>query len=219
VALFHYKERLQLTNGGKPLLLVTPADAWMAMRIFGQDMVLSALNLRDRDLVILNFLRNDMKEALSKSEIQMKLRDSGMNVTERDVTTSLDGMFNKGYVKKDESTNPYLWSATPFAKQVSADVKLDWSEVVEDTKKTAELSLGEDDAEEYIERFCGGDGLMVRNPFSGETVDIREANELEEVVEQKMGVEKEVIEQEGIEADEDEEPTGQQPLSGEIGGD
>lgn len=222
VTLFHFRERLQLTNDGTPILLVTPADAWIAMRVFGQDMVLSALNLRDRDLDILRFLRDDMQSGMSKAEVHMELRETGKNVSERDVSTSLKGMLNKGYVKKDQSTNPVMWSATPFASQVSANVKLDWAEVIEDTKDTVREALDPEDAEEYIERFCEGNGVMVRSPFTGDVVDITEENELEEVIEERLKTEEKVMESTGFgeeerEEEDETEQEGQQALGGEIG--
>ena len=215
ITLFHYRERMQIMEEGKALLLVTPADVWLAMRIFGQDMVLSALNLRDRDLLILNLLRVDMKTALSQSEIQMALREEGLNCSDRDVAKSLKGMLNKGYVKKDQSQSPVVWSATPFANQVSADVRLDWETVVEDTEEIARKTLSESDAEEYIERFCRGDGLLVRSPFSGEVVNITESNDLEEIIDDKMEIENEIIDK--TQLGNEPEEAGQASLGGVLG--
>lgn len=196
ITLFHHKERMKITSkDGKPLMLVSPTDAYLAMRVFGQDMVLSALNLRTRDLKTLDFLRSDMQEGMSKSEIQQELRAEGLNVTERDVQTSLDGMLNKGYVRKDQSTNPVMWSATPFASQVSADVSMDWEEIVSDTQEVANKALPDDDAQEYIERFCKGDGLLCRDPFKGSMVNITESNELEAEVEERMEMESDSLDQ------------------------
>jgi hypothetical protein len=194
VALFHHRERMKtMDDNGNALLLVTPKDAWLAMRIFGQDMVMSALNLRDRDLTVLRMMREDMSRGWSKAGILQELHDVGLNVTDRDVAKSLKGMLNKGYVRKDQTQTPVLWSATSFASHATVDVKMDWEEVIEDTKESARSALGESTAEEYIERFCEGDGLFVRNPFDGKTVDITESTELEDMVERRMEVEEDVL--------------------------
>ena len=229
VTLFHYKDRMTWLDDGAPKLLVTPKDAWLAMRIFGEDMILSALNLRDRDLIILHMLRKNMQNGASKAELQMELRDAGMNVTERDVNTSLKGMLNKSYVKKDQSTSPILWSATPFADVIEVDVQLDWSEVVEDTKATVRESLPDDKAEKYVERFCEGDGLFARHPITGEKMNVTEFEGLESAVEEKVEVEGDLFDSTGYGADsqdddeeevkgeaEDEQNT-QGTLGGEIG--
>ncbi len=158
-------------------------------------MVLSALNLRTRDLVILRYLRDDMQSGMSKAEIQMKLREAGMNVTERDVQTSLDGMLNKGYVRKDQSQSPVMWSATPFAGQVSADVSMNWTEVVEDTKEVAKQALDVDEADEYIDRFCRGDGLRCSDPFTGKVIDIEESSELKDEIDRRIEIEEGTLRQ------------------------
>lgn len=206
VTLFHHKDRMTVIDDGAPTLLVTPKDAWLAMRVFGEDMILSALNLRDRDLILLHLLRKDMQNGASKAELQMELRDAGMNVTERDIKTSLKGMLNKGYVKKDQSTSPILWSATPFADVIDVDVQLDWQEIVDDTKETAREALRDDRAEKYIERFCEGDGLYARHPLTGERMDITEFEGLESAVEEKIDIEGELFENTGLGEDDDDEP-------------
>lgn len=209
VALFHHEERMKYFDDGSPMMLVTPADAWLTMRIFGQEMILSSLNLRDRDLAILQFLRNNMRQAYSKSDVQQELRKSGLNVTDRDVAKSLRGMKNKGYVRKDDSQSPVLWSATEFANQVDTGVKLDWGEIVEDTAEVVEEILDTNDADEYIDRFCDGGGLEVRDPIEGDVVDITEANVLEREVEERVEVEEEVFE-------EDSEPDNIESIKGEL---
>lgn len=214
ITLFHHKDRMKTVTGGDARLYVTPKDVWLAMRIFGQDMVLSALNLRDRDMTMIRMLREDMSRGWTKSGLHQELREVGLNVTERDVEKSLNGMINKGYVRKDQSQSPVIWSATPFAKHATMDVQMDWDEIVEDTKATAREALDDDVAEEYIERFCEGDGLIVRNPFDGRSVDITETSDLEDMVESRMEIEEEVLEGATEGGDEEEEP--EQDLGGII---
>jgi hypothetical protein len=226
VTMFHHADRMKYpTDSGRMVMPVTPADAWLTMRVFGQEMILSSLNLRDRDLAILRFLREDMSQAYSKSELQQKLRSAGLNVTDRDVATSLKGMKNKGYVRKDDSQSPILWSATPFASQVDAGINLDWSEMVEDTVDVAYKTFDDSIADEYVERFCEKGGLEVRDPLNGDVVDITEASVLKEEVEDRIEVEEEIIEEETVEASEggsDEpdpsecEPEGQADLGGVV---
>ena len=188
VALFHYQERLEVPNKilgdvaqGTVTMLVTPADAWMSMRIFGEKMVLSALNLRDKDFVLLDILRNRSGEAFTADELQMSMRERGFNITTPDVRSAMDSMQYKGYVRPDKDGARVTYTAAEFASKARRYVDLDWSQVVEDTMETAKEALPGRIADQYIERHCEGDGLLVTHPFTGEMVNLTEqtANELE----------------------------------------
>lgn len=193
VALFHYRDRMEETIDGIPTLLVTPADAWYAMRIFGEKMVLSALNLRDQDLAVLDLLRNESDTGRSADEIQMELKHRGLNITDRDVNRALSNMKTKGYVRKDQTQSPVLWSPTPFAFEVSHDINIDWSQIVQETKFTAREALPGGIADDYISNYCQGEGLIVTHPFTGETLNITEfKDELEEKVEAQAQKEDEI---------------------------
>jgi hypothetical protein len=196
-------------------LLITPKDAWMAMRIFGEKMVLSALNLRDEDFEILEVLREDLRNdggGLSKAEVQMEMRDRGFNITNSDVARALDNMLTKGYVRKDQGGSPVLWSAAPFAKEATRNVNMNWKEIVEDTKETARASLPDGVADEYIENHCQGEGLIATHPFTGETINITESNELEEKVEEREEQEADVF-SEGLYGESTSEDDGEEAES------
>ena len=195
ITMFHYEDRMEVSledRSENVSLLVTPADVWYGMRIFGEQMVLSALNLRDEDFAMLNLIR-DSDDGMTKAEVQMDMRDEGWNITNRDVSSALNNMLTKGYVRKDQSQNPILWDKTPFAKNASRNVKMDWEELVEDTKEIANKTLPPDVAEEYIERYCQGDGLFVTHPFEGERLNMTKQNLLEEKVEEQEEKEEEDV--------------------------
>jgi hypothetical protein len=193
VALFHFDERMQepkkdLNPPGQDnmvTLLVTPEDAWYAMRIFGEKMILSALNLREKDFELLNVLRENMGETYTVDELMMGMRDRGYNITSSDVRSSMENMLYKGYVRKGQDSNRVEYSASPFAAQVSRNVELDWPTVIEDTREVAQEALPGSVADEYIDHYLEGDGLLVTHPFTGETINLaeQEANELEQEVE------------------------------------
>lgn len=187
ISMFHYEERMEVALDDRPeavSLLITPADVWYGMRIFGEQMILSALNLRDKDFAMLNLIRNT-DEGMSKAEVQMDMRDEGWNITNRDVSSALNNMLTKAYVRKDQSQTPVLWDSTPFGNKANREVSMDWSELVEDTKQIAYDNLPTDVAEEYVERFCEGDGLFVTHPFTGEKLNLTKQNTIEDKVEEK----------------------------------
>lgn len=195
ITMFHYEDRMEvsLPNRRESVsLLITPADVWYGMRIFGEEMILSALNLRDEDFAMLNLIR-DSDGGMTKAEVQMDMRDEGWNITNRDVSSALNNMLTKGYVRKDQSQNPILWDKTPFAQNATREVSMDWEELVEDTKQASKDNLPGDVADEYISRFCEGDGLFVTHPFNGEKLNITKQNLLEEKVEEQEQKEEEEV--------------------------
>lgn len=198
ITMFHYEDRMEVAMDSQPettTLLITPADVWYGMRIFGEEMVLSALNLRDKDFEMLDLIRTS-DDGMSAADLQMEMREEGFNITNRDVRNALENMLTKGYVRKDQNSTPILWDSAPFAAKATRDVSLDWSELVEDTKDTAQEALTGDVAEEYIDRFCSGDGLFVTHPFNGESLNITNQNILEEKVEEQSEAEDEVFDKE-----------------------
>jgi len=190
VTLFHYDDRLEVpkkalteqTARGMVTMLVTPADAWLAMRVFGEKMVLSALNLTDKDFELLEILRGRQNEALTADELQMEMRSRGYNITTPDVRRSMDNMQYKGYIRPNKDGSRVSYTAAEFANKARRYVDLDWAQVVETTRETAEETLPSPIDQQYIERFCEGDGLIVTHPFTGEAVNLTEqtANKLQE---------------------------------------
>jgi hypothetical protein len=223
VTLFNYDDREEVPkkvwndtrDKDMVTLLVTPADAWLAMRVFGEKMVLSALNLRDKDFHLMDILRENQGTGLSAAELQQEMRKRGWNITDNDVRSSMNNMLTKGYVRKDQSSTPVLYSASHFASQVSRDVDLDWPSIVEDTKTLVRDHYPSAVAEPYIESHCQGDGLLVTHPFEGHTVNLMEedANELEAKVEEQEQKESDTVFGDGIQTDDDDPDGGQGTLT------
>lgn len=217
VTLFHYDNRIEVPqkmwNGENRIendvtLLVTPADAWLGMRVFGEKMVLSALNLQDKDFALLDLLRSSYGQQFDVGTLQSKMRTKGWNITPSDVRSSLKNMMTKGYVRPDKSVTPHEWSASEFAKQVSREVNLDWPTIIEDTRDVVHEHYPTPVAMDYEQKFLEGEGLLVVHPFEGHTVNLEEeeANELEEKVEQQQEKEEEAFAG-GVYDDDDDDPT------------
>jgi Fe2+ or Zn2+ uptake regulation protein len=180
VALYHYAERAVYEDNGSRRMLVAPVDVWEAMTVLGNKMVMSALNLREEDRAILSLLR-ESKSNLSKAEIQQSLRTQGFNITDRDVRRSLDSMNSKGYVRVHQG-NPNEYSLNEFASVTQHEAGLDYQQVVDAASEKVYEVAPDPVADEYVDRFCQGDGLITTHPLTGEAVDITEANELDEMV-------------------------------------
>jgi len=195
IALFHHEDRMELLLNGEPTLLVAPADVWHGMRIFGEQMIMSALNLRELDRVMLRFLREE-KSALTVSKIQAAIRQegAGYNVSDRDVQSALKSMKNKAYVDVNQADNPQTWYATPFASVTDHPTAISYADLVKDTEDIAREVLDAGDAEEYISRYCRGDGLIVTDPINGESVNILEDDTFEQEIEEATSELDEVME-------------------------
>jgi len=198
VTLFKFNERMEVGSDKRDAavsLLSTPEDLWLAWRVFGEKMVLSALNLQDIDFKILELLRNS-GQALTVAEVQTEMRRNGHNLSEPQVRGSLDAMLDKGYVFKDNSGSRIKYQPSPFATgdTVSKDITIDFEAIVEQTKEDARYALEDDVAEEYISQYCEGDGLICTHPFEGHEVNIIE-QDLGDDIEAQAESESEVIEE------------------------
>lgn len=218
VTLFHYDDRIEVPqkmwDGDNRIdndvtLLVTPADAWLGMRIFGEKMVLSALNLQDKDFALLDLLRSSFGQQFDVGTLQSKMRAEGWNITPSDVRSSLKNMQTKGYVRPDKTVTPHEWAASEFAQQVSREVNLDWPTLVEDTRELVHEHYPTAVAMDYEQQFLEGDGLLVTHPFDGHTVNLseEEANVLEEKVEEAEERESEAFESGGFDRDDKNQGT------------
>ncbi len=181
ITMFNYGNRMQVRRNNLPTLLVTPADVWLGMRIFGEQMIMSSLNLRELDRVILRFLRKE-KSALTVSKIQAAIRQegAGYNISDRDVHSALKSMKNKAYVDVNQTANPQTWFATPFASVTEHPTAIDYGKLIDRTEELAREVLDAGDAEEYIALHCRGEGLIVTDPITGETVNIVEDTRFED---------------------------------------
>ena len=185
VTLYHHKDRMEIDTEYPQKLLVAPADGWMGFKIFGERIVMSALNLRDLDRVILNYLRSRQNQKYSAMDIQKATQERGHHVSVSDIRQSLENMIYKMYIERHEES-PVSYSASAFGQSVDVanQAKLDWSHVVEKAKEKAHDNLTPEQAEQYIQDHCQGDGLTVIHPISGDTVKIIEDTEFEEELEE-----------------------------------
>lgn len=177
VALWNHQSPDFFTPEGKPVILVRPEDAWLAMKVFGERMVMSALNVSTEDVAIIELLR-DRKAALSVSNIKQQLADPdggpGINIASKLVRKALDGLEDRGYVSKDSQSSPVTYRAGLFAPQIERSTKLDWNAVldqaIENVKKNP--NIPDDVAQSYIASHCTNP--VGTQPFTGEQIPIRD---------------------------------------------
>lgn len=201
VALYHYANRMTDEYGGERRLYVTPRDVWEAMTIIGNKMVMSALNLTREDRAILELLKNSTAD-LTKAEIQQSLRSQGFHVADDQVRSSLDSMREKGYVRvHQDATNTY--SFNEFGSVVYHDVGIDYGKLADYAAEEVYELASDDKADLYVDRFCGGEGMIATHPFTGRAVNIEEDDTLETMMEEGISGVEDVFE--GEEEPESEE--------------
>ena len=186
VALYHFSDRMIIEDEYPQKLLVAPVDAWHGFKIFGENLIMSALNLRELDKKILQFMRARPNQKWSAIESQSKMQEPeyGENRGISEIRTALEDMIEKLYVQRQDGP-PVEYTASSFGQSINVadQAKLDWSHVVEKTKEKARENLTEAQAEEYISNYCEGDGLIATHPITGETVNILEDTEFEDALE------------------------------------
>ena len=186
VTLIRHVNRMTVDTGRGYKMLTTPTDVWYTMKILGENMVMSALNLTDEDQAILRYLR-ESGSTPTKRDIQQDLRGAGYNIQSRDVERSLNSMTERGYVRvASDAGSANTYTLSEFASITTHQVGLDYSEVVEAAKEGIYMIDGipEEVADAYVERYCTGSGLFAIDPYTGEEVDITEDNGLQEAVDE-----------------------------------
>ncbi|OYR54983.1 helix-turn-helix transcriptional regulator [Halorubrum halodurans] len=186
VALIRHVNRFTVDTGRGYKMLATPADVWYTMKILGENMVMSALNLTDEDQAILRYLR-ETNETPTKRDIQQDLRGAGYNIQSRDVERSLKSMIERGYVRvASDAGTANTYTLSEFASITTHEVGLDYSEVVSAAKEGVYDIPGipEEVADAYVSRYCEGNGLFAIDPYTGEEVDITEDTGLQEAVDE-----------------------------------
>ncbi len=193
ITLFYHDRRMKLpgaiSDSGQAELYVAPADAFHGMKIFGENLVMSALNLKAIDKVMLKEMRNNPNTEYDVLDMVTILQAEGLNPNEDQVRNSLDAMFNKHYVRKfNEGAGRVSYACSMLGQEIALEGNeiLDWEQVVEDTKMIARETMSEERAEKYIKKFCEGDALEVEHPITGEEVNILEDNELNEAAEDSV---------------------------------
>lgn len=184
VTLIRHVNRFTVDTGRGLTMLTTPTDVWYTMKILGENMVMSALNLTDEDQAILRYLR-ESNETPTKRDIQQDLRGAGYNIQSRDVERSLKSMIERGYVRvASDGGNANTYTLSEFASITNHKVGLDYSVVVEAARDGVREIDGISDpvADAYIQRYCEGNGLFAIDPYTGEEIDITEDNGLQEAV-------------------------------------
>lgn len=191
ITLFHYYDRMKVVLDHKDYLLVTPVDMWYNDVIYRNILLDSSLKCGKIEQEILDIVGSSggVKQDDWGNKVKgLKISDIHTELLKRSYTPTIDSV-NKyctqltetGYLVRNEELRPYRFSLNPELHR-EYKVTINWEEVVEQCKKSVSKNFPEI-ADEYISRFCEGNGLIAVNPFTGEQVNILAKKEV--VVEKK----------------------------------
>ena len=213
VALINHVDRLTVDTGRGLKMLVTPTDVWYTMKILGENMVMSALNLTDEDQAVLRFLR-ESNETPSKRDIQQGLQKAGYSLAKKDVSRSLDSMIERMYVREQQGT-PNTYVLAEFATITNHRVGLDYQRVADACAEGVYNIPGVPEvvADAYVDRFTSGNGLFAIDPYSGEEVNITEDTSLQDSVDEATDDVADIFDEpffgDEDEGDENDQPEGE----------
>jgi len=181
VAIYHYADRMVVEENGARYMYATPVDIWEAMTILGNKMVMSSLNLDREGRAILQIL-DEQSGSLTKAQIMQSMQKRGLNIADGEIRSSLDSMQSKGYVRAYQDTTPNEYTISEFGTVTNHDAGINYEEVVEACTEEIYTLVPDDYADLYVDEFCEGTGLITTHPLNGQSVDIREDDDLDDML-------------------------------------
>jgi hypothetical protein len=104
------------------------------------------------------------------NDIHTELLRRSYTPTIESVTKMCTGLMEIGYIIRNEEVKPHRYSINPELKR-EYKVFIDWNEIVATCKESVRNNLPQI-YDEYVRRFCQGEGLKVIDPFTGEQKNI-----------------------------------------------
>lgn len=201
ITLFHYYDRIRKTIDGKSYMFVTPADVWYNHVIYQNVLLDSSLKCGKIEKEILEILKlhgESVREDEWGNRVKgMKVGDVHTELLKRSYTPTVDAvkkysdnLMEIGYVTRNEELRPFRYSLNPELQR-EYKISIDWNAVVEQCKMSVSKNFPEI-ADEYIERFCEGDGLIVVHPFDGHKLNLLDYKEVSPFDNETVMVEKKV---------------------------
>ena len=165
---FHYKDRIDVNIQGVRVLFSTPEDIFLNHLIFGENLIASAIRCSELEKDIISILPGN---GANKSQIQSALRNHTINLTLTTVETHLKSLVDIGYLTVELQGRNNIYSVSDFYK--SFDVQLDMQYIVNKTiENIKSASVYNDISDEYINRFCDKDAMIIQHPFNASEINM-----------------------------------------------
>ncbi len=177
VARFYPDEIQRIDKDGVQYGLVTPKHNWLGLRIYLNSFVEECLHMPSHGTDILKLFPETRMDRfgfadgetvrMSTGEIKKAAKAVGLPFTKLDPI--LIGLVMTGFLEIDEDKGKKMYYKSPLIEEPAS--KIDWSELIEETKKFVRESWPEV-ASEYNSSFCGR--VKIVDPFSGDNIELGE---------------------------------------------
>ena len=174
VARFFPNDILTVEKGERTYGLVTPKHNWLAIQIYIDSFVTECLQMPAHGTDILHLIPDSEMDSfglttnetikMGMREIQQSARGAGLPFAQKNITPLLTSLTMLGFLEMEEEGNKKLYFKSPMIRAPST--KIDWNELIENTKELVTETWPIDKANEYIARFCTE--VEVKDPFTGE---------------------------------------------------
>ena len=165
---FHYKDRIDTTIQDARVLFSAPEDIFLNHLIFGENLIASAIRCSELEKNLISVLPGG---GANKSQIQGALRKQTINLTLSTVETHLKALVDIGYLTVELQGRNNIYSVSDFYK--SFDVQLDMEYIIAKTIENIESApIYSDICDEYINRFCSKDAMVIQHPFHSSEINI-----------------------------------------------
>jgi hypothetical protein len=172
VARFFPDEIISVQKNEHTYGLVTPKHNWLAIQIYIDSFVTECLQMPAHGTDILHLIPDSEIDQfglvttetikMSRREIQQAARSAGLPFAQKNINPLLGSLVMLGFLEMEEEGNKKLFFKSALVKEPST--KIDWNEVVEQTKKLVTDTWPADVANEYIARYCTE--IEVEDPFT-----------------------------------------------------
>ena len=172
VARFFPDEIISVQKNEHTYGLVTPKHNWLAIQIYIDSFVTECLQMPAHGTDVLHLIPDSEIDQfglvttetikMSRREIQQAARSAGLPFAQKNINPLLSSLVMLGFLEMEEEGNKKLFFKSALVKEPST--KIDWNEVVEQTKKLVTDTWPADTANEYIARHCTE--IEVEDPFT-----------------------------------------------------
>jgi hypothetical protein len=175
VARFYPDEIIRVEDDGVQYGLVTPKHNWLGLRIYLNSFVSECLHMPSHGTDILKLFPNTRLDKfgfadgetvrMSNNEIKKAAKAAGLPFTK--IEPILMSLVMTGFLEMDEDKGKKMYYKSPLFEEPVA--KIDWSELIEETKKFMEENWPAV-AGEYIGRHCSD--IQIIDPFNGNNLTL-----------------------------------------------
>ena len=186
----HHHDRIVTDLNGRQAIVVTPADVFYNHIIFGNTLIRSSMRCNEIEKHMIKIAEE--LHGATKQEFQKELRHCNINTTINNIETHAKALADIGYLMVEREGRELIYMVTDFYREF--ELKPDFKNIVNYIRDIVSTNHHYASfADEYIERFCDPDTILITNPFTGEVINIYDY-EFEEINDVTIAIDRSSIE-------------------------